>query len=438
MIRATESKRYKTQPLSCYARAKELRTKHYRDVQEAKSKGKVLIVGGSEGLPQVLASGIGPMAYLGGEEYAGAVGTNPNFSKECLEAVEARGFARDLCGYTRNFWGSMFLNRYILGGEFPKPDFCLQMNACDTMSKWFQQVSEHFGIPFFAIEWPFSRKEDSKELNKQYLIYQMQELIEWMEKITGRKYDDEKLLEALRNDCEVRSLWGEICTLNKIIPATLDHKTMFPLFIISVIMRHETEAVDFYRMARDEIKWRVENQIAAIPIEKCRIIDDNEPPWFFLQIFRHMEKYGAISLGSHHTFFLAGAFEDQPDGTLGPRKTPAQRGKEPRTREEALKILAEWYLDWPLFEAIIYPEIKRAMLFRMIKEWKADAVLLHLNRGCEALTQGVAEDRLALTKAGIPVGAYESNMVDAREMNISQVLDSIDAFMESLGLTPIN
>lgn len=429
------AKRYKTQPLSCYARSKELRASHYRDVQEAKDRGKVLITGGSEGLPQVLASGIGPMAYLGGEEYAGAVGVNPDFSKECLEAVEARGFARDLCGYTRNFWGSMFLDRYILGGHFPRPDFCLQMHACDTMSKWFQQVSEHLGIPYFALEWPFSKKDKNSKLNRDYLIYQMHELIGWMEKITGRKYDDGRLLEALKNDCEVRSLWGEICTLNKAIPATLDHKTMFPLFMISVIMRHEKEAVDFYRMARDEIKWRVDSRIAAIPAERCRIIDDNEPPWFFLQIFRHLEKYGAVSLGSHHTFFLAGAFEDQPDGTLGPRKTPAQKGQEPRTRDEALSVLADWYLDWPLFDAIIYPELKRTMLFRMVKEWKADAVLLHLNRGCEALTQGTAEDRLALARAGIPVGTYESNMLDTREMNMSQVLDRIDSFMESLGLS---
>jgi len=437
-MRAGESKKYETRPLSCFGRAKELRAMHYQDVREARSKGKLLIVGGSAGLPQVLASGIGPMAYLGGEEYAGAVGIDPTFSKECLEAVEARGFARDLCGYTRNFWGSMFLDRYVLGGRFPRPDFCLQMHGCDTMSKWFQQVSEHFDIPFFAIEWPFARKEGSNELNKQYLIYQMNELIEWMQKITGRPYDDERLLVALRNDCEVRSLWGEICTLNKTIPAPLDHKTMFPLFIVSVIMRHEDEAVEFYRMARDEIKWRVDNQIAAIPVERCRIIDDNEPPWFFLHIFRHMEKYGAVSLGSHHTFFLAGAFEENADATLSARRTPAGKGREPRNRQEALNVLAEWYLDWPLFDAIVYPDAKRAMLFRMVKEWNADAVLLHLNRGCEALTQGVAEDRLALAKAGIPVGTYESNMVDPREMNMAQVLDRVDAFMESLGLAPIN
>lgn len=77
------------------------------------------------------------------------------------------------------------------------------------------------------------------------------------------------------------------------------------------------------------------------------------------------------------------------------------------------------------------------MLFRMVKEWKADAVLLHLNRGCEALSQGTPEDRLALAKAGIPVGTYESNMVDMREMNITQVLDRVDAFMESMGLVDI-
>ncbi|MFQ5826535.1 MAG: 2-hydroxyacyl-CoA dehydratase, partial [Dehalococcoidia bacterium] len=60
--------------------------------------------------------------------------------------------------------------------------------------------------------------------------------------------------------------------------------------------------------------------------------------------------------------------------------------------------------------------------------------IIHLNRGCEGLAMGQMENRLALLREGVPVMAYEGNMSDSREFEQAQVLDSIDAFMESLGL----
>lgn len=285
------------------------------------------------------------------------------------------------------------------------------------------------------MDWPVSRIGDWRERNINYIVAQFHENIEGMEKALGRKYDDERLIEACRNEFLSTSLFAEICTLNKTIPAPLDHKTLFSLFVISVMMKQCRESVDFYKELRDEVKYRVEKQIAALPTERCRLLDDNEPPWFFLKLFRHLEKYGAVTVGSHHTFFLAGAFEDMPDGTLGPRKTPYEKGEPLRTREDALQALAHWYLDRPLIECTI--KFKTDMLIRMAKEWKVNAVILHFNRGCEGLGQGGSEDRLGLLKAGIPVIAYEGNMVDKREFDIPQVLDRMDSFMESLGLSQI-
>jgi len=59
---------------------------------------------------------------------------------------------------------------------------------------------------------------------------------------------------------------------------------------------------------------------------------------------------------------------------------------------------------------------------------------LHYNRGCEGLTLGVAENRMALADAGIPVTSYEGNMGDEREFDLANTKDRIDSFMESMGL----
>jgi benzoyl-CoA reductase subunit B len=77
------------------------------------------------------------------------------------------------------------------------------------------------------------------------------------------------------------------------------------------------------------------------------------------------------------------------------------------------------------------------MMLRIAKEWKLDGIMLHYNRGCEGLSLGIAENRLALKKAGFPVMIFEGNMGDEREFDEAQTMTRIDAFMESLDFEKI-
>jgi len=73
------------------------------------------------------------------------------------------------------------------------------------------------------------------------------------------------------------------------------------------------------------------------------------------------------------------------------------------------------------------------MMIRIAKEWKLNGVMLHYNRGCEGLTLGIAENRLALLDAGFPVMAFEGNNADEREFDEARTKAKINAFMETLG-----
>jgi benzoyl-CoA reductase subunit B len=73
------------------------------------------------------------------------------------------------------------------------------------------------------------------------------------------------------------------------------------------------------------------------------------------------------------------------------------------------------------------------MMIRIAKEWKLNGVMLHYNRGCEGLTIGIAENRLALLEAGFPVMAFEGNNADEREFDEARTKAKINAFMETLG-----
>ncbi len=63
--------------------------------------------------------------------------------------------------------------------------------------------------------------------------------------------------------------------------------------------------------------------------------------------------------------------------------------------------------------------------------------MLHYNRGCEGLTLGIAENRLALIEAEYPVMTFEGNMGDEREFDEARTMARIDSYMETLGLDQI-
>lgn len=430
--------KYKTEPLKCWQKAKEIRTNYYKDYALAKEKGGLRWSGGAWSFGAIPA-GLGDDVFsLTGEPYAASVAWDKQFSLKCLEAVERKGFARDLCSYMRNYWGSIILNKYAFGGEFPKPDFIWQDHICCSHAKWYQVVSElEGGIPMFCIDVACGPYTEINQNKLDYVVGQMEDGILWLEKITKRKYDDEKLIEAVHNECRSTSLWAEVCALNKAVPAPLDEKTMFSLYVLGTLMKHSQIVADFYEELRDEVQDRVERNIAALSNETCRLMSDTQPPWGFLKVFRHLEEFGALSIGSLYTFGLIGMWEDQADGTWGPRKTPQQKGIQIKDRQSALKILAEWNLSKPEWQHFYSPTFKSRMMIRIAKEWKVDGIMLHYNRGCEGLTLGIAENRLDLIKAGFPVMTFEGNMGDEREFDEQMVLSRIDAFLENLNLKKV-
>lgn len=430
----TVAGQYKTKPLESWGRAKELRQDYFRDVATAREKGKLVVTGGTEGFLE-LPSGLGEYVYLGGEPYGASIAAMPEFALQCEEVVEAKGFARDLCGYMRNYWGSMLLNRYAFGGPFPKPDFVFQMHECDTHAKWFQFVAEYFGVPYFAVDMPITPdKKKGAKARREYIVGQLHDAIEWMEKITKRKYDDEKLIEGVKNVYCSLSYWAECFIFNQAIPAPMDEKTMYSLYVPSVVARNKKEVADFYKMLRDEIRDRAANHIAALSAERLRVITDSPPPWYALDVFRYLEKYGVICVGSTYTSILGNALREKEDGILVAAKTLEESGKAPKSREDALQLIADLWFDHPAGAILRYPEVKIDIMKKLVKQWHADAVIQHLNRGCEGFANGQMEVRLALLEEGIPVMTYEGNMADPREFDMAATVKRIDAFMESLNL----
>ena len=426
--------KYPTEPLKLWAKAKELRENYYMNYARAKEKGGLRWSGSAWAL-DALPAGLGTDVYsLTGEPYAASVAHDRKFAKECMDAAEAYGFARDLCSYMRIYWGGMHLNKYLFGGEFPKPDFIFQTQICCSHSKWYQHVAKEELVPQFYVDVGVGPYKDMNKQRLDYVTNQLHDGIEFLEKSTGRKFDDELFINAVKNEMRSTSRWADICALNKVKPAPLDEKTMYSLYVLATLSKSSQWCADFYDELYDEVKDRVARGIAAVPNETARMMSDTQPPWYLLKIFRYLETFGAVSVGSLYTFALEGIWEDKPDGSWGGRSLPWENGVELKDRDTALRLYADWNLSKPQWQHFFDPRLKTAMMLRIIKEWQVDGVMLHLNRGCEGLSLGIMENRLGISQAGVPIMTFEGNMGDEREFDEVRTQARVDAFMEQLGL----
>ncbi|UCC59406.1 MAG: 2-hydroxyacyl-CoA dehydratase [Dehalococcoidia bacterium] len=432
----TTKAKYEIRPLDCWQWGKELRMEAYRELTSGHERGKLLVLGCAAS-PYGLLAGLGDFVFLAGEPYGASVAADPPASIPAMEAYEARGYARDMCGYMRNFLGSMYLDKYYFtGGPFPKFDFIWSIRHCPAgHPKWHHLVSEYQGIPMTYIDDETWLTPDGDPQHRiEYVAGQYLESIEWMEKVTGRTYDDEKAIEAMRNYFHNEALWGEICLLNSAIPAPLDIKSYFALMPIPMLRRHEAVATQFLETLRDELKDRIANHIAAVPNERYRMCMMTPPPWSFLKIFRYLENFGVVFVGTYVYLINSGEVKFLFDeGKVIPAVAPEERPGWPqmKTREDLCRTIARWRAEHP-FQS--HMETRKKEMVILDKHWNAHGWLLLLNRGCVVMVAPMYDIQRHFQKHGIPVAMFEGNFADCRDMDETGVIDRLEAFLEGQGI----
>ncbi|MBI4283446.1 MAG: 2-hydroxyacyl-CoA dehydratase [Chloroflexi bacterium] len=435
-----EIKRWQTKPLDSWQKAKEMTKSYYASFAQGQGEGKLVTLGGSG-----LEAGIGEGLYLTEEPYAAQCAAM-GISEELGATAESLGYARDLCSYMRLTIGSMKLNKYAYGGAFPKIDLVSRYCHCDLHAKWSLIHAEELKVPFYAIDGVTVNEFDSEQTKQnkyEYRVAQTLDAIEGIEKTTGKKFDDEAFIEGLYNTSTTKNLWGQIVLMNQNIPVPLDEKSMYSFFALAGFRSGEKEVVNLIKMLRDEVEDRVRNQIAAVATERYRIMTFSNPPWYALGLFRYMEKFGVVSVGSRYAFLIGGGtmpVKSQTGGIIElPYPTIQEEGKVLRTREEAVRyfchdyptrLLGELADGWRRWTGRSGMESQ----VRLAKLWHCNGAVLHFNRGCMGFAIGCHQVRLALKDAGYPVVTYEASNADAREWDESRTHALIDTFMESQGL----
>ncbi len=429
-----EIKKYPTRAIKSWARMKELRTDHFWHTWKAHDRGN-LVVMGQPTLDAVLA-GFGNVATPGYDPNFNRVLRNVDKILEYQEVVDAQGYGHELCSAMRVQLGGMFLGTNVRSpeGKVVKPDFIFQWHNCAPLAKCAQIAGEHMGVPYFLVDAPPTNIPGWKE----WFILQMQEFIEWAEKLTGREYDDEALIESVKNEWECRVTFAKIGQLTSVIPAPIDSRHMQSLRMPSISYGYKKEGVEYAHMLLDEVELRVKDGISARGFEGMRMLG-RISTMFNVRLSRFPERYGVISIPGPRGAF--DVWKIMEDGTWTIPQTPMAQGINIRTREDALGWGAELWLGEGSRQLLTQLQPQAAI--SEIKQWQADGVLLWRDHSTEAACgspsgAGVLEIKLAMDKAGIPAFFYESSRADPRYFDEAKVLEQATFFFENtLGLPKI-
>jgi benzoyl-CoA reductase subunit B len=112
-------------------------------------------------------------------------------------------------------------------GKIPKPLIAVHTNACNTYIKWAEIWERMYGCPTVTIDVPGSRAaglhpgpgEPEFEHDRRYVAAQIRELIPLLERVTGVRFDVDRLRENMKHANALSRGWQRVLALNRSRPA---------------------------------------------------------------------------------------------------------------------------------------------------------------------------------------------------------------------------
>ena len=330
--------------------------------------------------------------------------------------AESMGYGLDVCGYVKNDLGLQDLGGSTSFGKIPRPDLLVcSFSGCYVYVKWWEALAESYGAPLFTFDVPYMREETPRKEDIDYLVSQLWELVHLLEKRTGQAFDLDALKKVLADSRRAEDGWVEFLKAGRHRPSPIEayFESIFYMFPINVL-RGTPEAADFYDVVNEEIRARIRDGVYPLPEEKFRVLVEGVPPYTNYRTFwDFFRKWGAVSVAA--TYPKVGGLFDR-----GFRHDPAR----------PFESIAEYSLgayvnqSWPL---------RRKIIDDYLREYEADAVVIHGIKSCRSFTAGQGDLRdWLIHERGMPTLYIESDHQDPRYFAPAQIKNRMDAFFESL------
>ena len=426
---------YETRAISdkVWGMMKKMRREHFFRTWQAQEQGGIVAMGMAPGFQPMLA-GFGTVATpsIGtGFTRVAREGTASDGLRKFVDVATAHGLT-PMCGaiaaHVGQVWeGVSFKNP--VSGKVITPDFMYCAAGCNAIQKGTQIAGDIMGLPMLYIDQPAT---EDRENYFEYVTAQLLDAIEWIEKRTGRKFDDEKFIPSVSFNIKTNAFWAKISDLTRNIPSPMSARQAASLHTPLVTMAYSKEVMEYLEALYDEMQQRVKDGISATPYERKRLSHQGGiHPMYRPDVLRWPEQYGAaFVLG----WGVGGGMYSE-DGQIILPQSLEERGIELKNRDDAIRAMLDPF-GYRGRNAFNRNAMRRNQL-RRLKDWHIEGVMLHLARRC-ALTQNqIFDTKRELEEAGLIVGTYEASEGDPNEWNEARVTEDFERFFERLGLTKI-
>ena len=344
------------------------------------------------------------------ENHGAMIGSAKMGENLCGKA-ENLGYSADLCAYARADIGCAVAGGGPIGG-LPKPDMLICCNnICGTVLKWYEIQARHYNVPLFILDTPVCHTRYYPE-TARYVKAQIREYIQFLETVTGRKMDMDRMTQVGRLSLEAQKLWQQVLKTTACRPAPMTAFDAFFFLALIVTLRGTRTAVDFYRELLSEMEDRIARGIAMVPDEQYRLLWDNLPVW-------HRLKWLSDRFAGHKACLVADTYTSAWCGAI--------QYIDP---DHFLDSIAQAYTRIYLNVGI---DQMADQVLEMIRFYDVDGVVMHSNRSCKPYSFGQMDIMARIReKTGIPVLMLEADMVDPRSFSEAQAETRIDAFMEMI------
>ena len=342
------------------------------------------------------------------ENHGAMIGSAKMGEALCSKAEEM-GYSTDLCAYARADIGCSVAKGGPIGG-LPKPDMLICCNnICGTVLKWYEVQARYYGVPLFILDTPVCHTGFFPETGA-YVKAQITEYIGFLETVTRRKLDMDRMNQVGHLSLEGQKLWQQVLRTTAHKPSPMSAFDAFFFLALIVTLRGTTTAVDFYRKLLAEMNDRIAKGISVVPDEQYRLLWDNLPVWHRLKwLSKKFSDHKACLVADTYTSAWCGAIQYiDPDNFL----------------DSIAQAYTRIYLN-------IGIDQMADQVLDMIRFYDINGLVMHSNRSCKPYSFGQMDImHIVQKKAGIPVLMLEADMVDPRSFSESQMDTRIDAFME--------
>ncbi|GMT44768.1 MAG: 3-hydroxyacyl-ACP dehydratase [bacterium] len=347
-------------------------------------------------------------------------------SEGFIRDAEKIGYSEDVCTYVKCDIG-MMINGNIgpTGEKIPDPDLLLlSYTGCFTFMKWFETLERLYpGVPVALLHTPYQEAHKITPDMTQYMVKQLkEEVIPKMEKVSGQKYDEEKLKELLKNTSKVEDYMLKIFATTKNKPSPIDAYFAGVYYIgpINIGFRGTVDAINYYEELYKEILDRVKKGLGPITPEgemeeeKFRLVVEGPPNWtHFREFWKLFYDMGAVIVASSYTK-VGGVYD------MGFRVNPD------KPLESLAKYCMNCYTNLNLEQRV-------ELLSDCITNYKADGFLVNSIKSCNSFSAGQLMIMQQLEKRlEIPVSFIESDLVDPRYFSYSNIKNRLESFFQML------